>query len=195
VTGPTAPSPHRARLALHLAAGHAGICQRPAIRRRRAQAQACLLHDPSRGARRSISTAPSTTCPLERARSRTRRSTARPSSGSTPERQAIRTPTAQPRIKCATRFLAKYPDAMATDNIGQMPNNSLYHAEATLLLRAAGARGGTLSGRTIDMHVDNPMCLSCQQVLPLIGRELGNPTARFTDPAGRQRTMRNGRWD
>jgi hypothetical protein len=89
-------------------------------------------------------------------------------------------------------LLVKYPDAMATDNIGQIPNNALYHAEATLLLRAAAANRGSLAGRTIDMLVDNTMCPSCQEILPLIGRALGNPTVRFADPAGRRRTMRDG---
>jgi len=37
-----------------------------------------------------------------------------------------------------------YQGLMATDNVGQMPNDALFHAETTYLLRAARAHGGTL---------------------------------------------------
>ena len=47
---------------------------------------------------------------------------------------------------------------MNTDNIGRYPNNAVFHAEATCLLRAARANGGTLAGKTIDVTVDREMC-------------------------------------
>jgi hypothetical protein len=70
---------------------------------------------------------------------------------------------------------------MNTGNIGQIPNNALYHAEATILLRAARENGGTLSGKSIEVTVDRELCGSCEAILPYIGLELGNPTVEFTD--------------
>jgi len=91
-------------------------------------------------------------------------------------------------------LLTSYPTSMTTRNIGQIPNNALFHAETTCLLRAAHGSGGTLSGKVIEVHVDREMCLSCEKILPLIGLELGNPKVTFIDPHGRIRTMRDGRW-
>jgi hypothetical protein len=88
----------------------------------------------------------------------------------------------------------KYPHIMSTGNVGRKPNDALYHAEATILLRAARASGGTLAGRTIRVEVDGEMCASCTPVLPKLGLELGNPTVTYFDPAGVILTMRNGRW-
>jgi hypothetical protein len=93
-----------------------------------------------------------------------------------------------------SRMLAKYPEEMATRNIGAMPNNALYHAEATVLLRAARENGGSLSGKNLVVVVDKPVCLSCQTLLPLVGMELGNPTVTFVDPYGEISIMRNGSW-
>ncbi len=91
-------------------------------------------------------------------------------------------------------LLAKYPELMETENIGRIPNDALYHAEATTLLRAARANRGSLAGRTFDIQVDREMCRSCDRVLPSMGLELGNPTVRFIDATGRRKTMRNGAW-
>lgn len=91
-------------------------------------------------------------------------------------------------------LIAKHPNQMNTRNIGGMPNNAVYHAEATLLLRAARANGGSLSGRHIVVHTDRTMCSSCKEVLPLLNRELGNPTVTFVSPTGVRRTIRNGNW-
>lgn len=82
-------------------------------------------------------------------------------------------------------LIQSYPSRMNTDNIGQFPNNAVFHAEATCLLRAARANGGTLAGKVIEVHVDREMCRSCKQILPYIGLELGNPTVTFKDPRGR----------
>ena len=91
-------------------------------------------------------------------------------------------------------LVQSHPRTMNTDNIGGFPNNAVFHAEATCLLRAARANGGTLAGKTIEVTVDREMCFSCRKVLPLIGLELGNPEVTFVDPNGRVRTMRDGTW-
>jgi hypothetical protein len=92
-------------------------------------------------------------------------------------------------------LIQKYPDVMKTDNIGQKPNDALFHAEATVLLRAARENGGTLAGQTLEVFADGAMCDSCKKVLPKLGFELGNPTVTFVDDAGQRLTMRNGKWD
>ena len=89
---------------------------------------------------------------------------------------------------------AKHPRIMKRGNIGHKPNDALYHAEATILLRAAKANRGTLRGRRFEVHTDRSMCDSCTKVLPLLGRALGNPTVTFVSPNGLRRTMRNGAW-
>lgn len=91
-------------------------------------------------------------------------------------------------------LVARYPDRMNTRNIGGKPNNALYHAEATILLRAARAHRGSLAGQRFEVHTDRPMCRSCRSVLPKLGQELGNPTVTFVSPLGTRRTMRDGRW-
>jgi hypothetical protein len=93
------------------------------------------------------------------------------------------------------RLIDRYPALMETDVIGRMPNDALYHAETTLLLRAARAHGGNLSGMEFEVHVDGQsVCRRCQTVLPLVGLELGNPTVTFVNPSGVKRTMRDGVW-
>jgi hypothetical protein len=91
-------------------------------------------------------------------------------------------------------LLEKYPEAIRSENLGWKPNDALFHAEATILLRAASANGGILNGRTIEIHVDRPMCPSCSIVLPYVSRELGYPTVTFVGPTGVRQTLRNGRW-
>jgi hypothetical protein len=76
-----------------------------------------------------------------------------------------------------------------------MPNDALYHAEATALTRATRANGGSLSGKEMDVYVDRPLCRSCKEVLPLVSRELGHPTVNFTDIYGQRHRLRNGRWE
>jgi len=93
-------------------------------------------------------------------------------------------------------LIDKYPQVMNSSNIGQTPNDSLFHAESTILLRAARESNDGLEGRTIEIHTDREMCAtSCEFVLPKLGLELGNPRVVFVDPAGRTRSMRNGRWE
>jgi len=93
-----------------------------------------------------------------------------------------------------SELVAKYPDDMATENTGQMPNNAVFHAETTVLLRAARENGGSLAGQSLEIHVDRPMCSSCDRILPLIGRELGDPTVTFVGPSGVPKIMRGGVW-
>jgi hypothetical protein len=88
----------------------------------------------------------------------------------------------------------RYPGTMNTGNVGWIPNNALYHAEATILLRAARDSGGTLSGRTLEVHIDRNLCPSCRSVLPKLGLELGNPDVTFVGPNGVRQTMRHGYW-
>jgi hypothetical protein len=91
-------------------------------------------------------------------------------------------------------LLRKYPNVMATDNIGQMPNSAVFHAETTILLRAARENGGTLAGRTLTVYSDRKLCNNCEVVLPKVGLELGNPTVTFIDRTGRTFTMHDGHW-
>jgi hypothetical protein len=83
---------------------------------------------------------------------------------------------------------------MNTQNIGQAPNNALFHAESNILMRAARKYGGSLAGKEFDVYVDRRLCRSCERVLPLLSRELGNPTVRFFDGSGRTLMLRDGAW-
>lgn len=90
----------------------------------------------------------------------------------------------------------KYPDELRTKNIGSIPNDSFYHAESNVLLRAARENNGTLEGRAIDVHTDREICgPSCMKVLPKLGIELGNPRVTFIGPSGTRRTMKDGGWE
>jgi hypothetical protein len=91
-------------------------------------------------------------------------------------------------------LIMRHPDVMNRINIGGRPNDALYHAEATVLLRASRMNGGSLSGLRFEVHTDRPMCRSCETVLPRLGLELGNPTVTFVGPNGARRTMHNGFW-
>jgi hypothetical protein len=97
-------------------------------------------------------------------------------------------------VRMRDTLLEKYPDVMDTENVGRRPNDAVFHAETTALLRAARENGGTLSGRTMEIYVDNPMCRSCDKILPLVGQELGNPTVTFVDSRGIRATMTSGAW-
>ncbi len=83
-----------------------------------------------------------------------------------------------------TTLIQKYPEVMDTRQIGRFSNDGLFHAEATVLLRAAKLNGGSLAGKVLEVGVDNTLCDSCQQVLPLLAYELGNPVVAFTDSTG-----------
>jgi MafB19-like deaminase len=79
-------------------------------------------------------------------------------------------------------LVEKYPKVMSTDNLGDAPNNALFHAETNVLLKAAEANNGTLAGRSLDIYVDRRLCPNCETVVPLVGLELGNPTLTYVDP-------------
>jgi hypothetical protein len=85
-------------------------------------------------------------------------------------------------IDLRNKLVAKYPNVMSVDNLGDTPNNALFHAETNVLLRAAQANGGTLQGRSLDIYIDRDMCANCRSVVPLVGLELGNPNLTFVDP-------------
>jgi hypothetical protein len=91
-------------------------------------------------------------------------------------------------------LVAKYPDVFSVKNLGQMPNDALYHAETTNLVRTARQNGGSLAGEELEVYVDRPMCNTCPDVLPYVGLELGNPRVTFIGPKGERRTMQNGKW-
>jgi hypothetical protein len=76
-----------------------------------------------------------------------------------------------------------------------MPNNAIYHAETTVLIRGARENGGTLAGKTLEVFSDRPMCNNCPEILPLVGLELGNPMVTFVGPSGGRNTMQNGAWN
>ncbi len=90
-------------------------------------------------------------------------------------------------------MVGKYPETMSAGNLGGIPNNALYHAESTILLRAARENGGTLAGRMLEVHVDRQLCFSCRAALPKLGFELGNPTVTFFTPSHIY-VMREGVW-
>ena len=89
--------------------------------------------------------------------------------------------------------MKKYPELSSRDNIGKMPRNAIFHAETTVLLRAAHENGGTLAGQTLTVYVDAETCNNCEAVLPYVGLELGNPTVTFTDSKGSTITIQDGK--
>ena len=96
--------------------------------------------------------------------------------------------------KMRDRLVGRYPEVMQHTNLGLKPNDALFHAEANTLLRAAAAQNGSLSGRTLVIRVDRPLCDSCEKVLPRLGLEVGNPTVSIIDGNGDLWIMRNGIW-
>ena len=72
--------------------------------------------------------------------------------------------------------------------------NSLYHAESTILFRMSEAFGGTLSGRSLRVTVDREICGACDQVLPRLGMHLGNPSVSFYDRLGFKGIIRDRDW-
>ena len=97
-------------------------------------------------------------------------------------------------ISMRTIVVKKYPEVFSAERVGRMPNDALFHAETTVLLRAARQNGGTLAERTLTVHVDESLCNNCWSALPYVGLELGNPTVTFVDSAGATNTMRDGTW-
>jgi hypothetical protein len=95
-----------------------------------------------------------------------------------------------------TILVTKYPEIFKSENIGQRPNNALFHAEADVLIKAARLNGGTLEGRSLHVVIDGRvMCNDCIKALPKLGLELGNPRVTFIDTRGVVRTMHNGEWE
>lgn len=92
------------------------------------------------------------------------------------------------------RYLGTEGSIPRPTTAGQMPSNAFYHAETTLLLRAARQNGGTLAGKALEVFGDTKMCNNCEAILPFVGKEVGNPTVTFIDPTGKRKTMRDGKW-
>jgi hypothetical protein len=79
------------------------------------------------------------------------------------------------------RLIQLYPEVMKELNKGWMPNDSMFHAEVTSLLRLYRATNGILRGRTIRLKVDRRVCDSCEKVLPILRHELGDPKIILVD--------------
>jgi hypothetical protein len=98
-------------------------------------------------------------------------------------------------VAMRSTMIEKYPEIMQGQYVGQAPNDALFHAESTILFRAARNFGGSLANRSLDVAVDNEVCsASCAKVLPKLGLELGNPVVTFTNRSGVKNTMWNGEW-
>lgn len=110
--------------------------------------------------------------------------------------QAARYTIAHVRANAAIArgMVEDFPKIMSTGNIGHMPNNALFHAEANALLRAADMNGGPLVGRVIEIRADRRLCFSCEFVLPSLGTRIGNPTVSIIDGVGDLWIMRDGIW-
>ncbi|MGE5140470.1 MAG: hypothetical protein ACM3JD_13465 [Rudaea sp.] len=91
-------------------------------------------------------------------------------------------------------LVEKHPEVFVRSSLGQKPNDALFHAETTVLLRAAGQNGDTLAGRTLTVFADTPLCNQCEDILPYVGLELGNPTVTFVGPDRSIMTMHDGAW-
>src|SRR5262245_48375536 len=91
-------------------------------------------------------------------------------------------------------LIEKYPHVMQTEDIGRAPNDAVFHAETTALLRASRKNGGTLAGQALIVFVDQAICPSCLNVLPYVGLEIGNPTVTLVSAKGEPMTIRDGAW-
>jgi hypothetical protein len=84
------------------------------------------------------------------------------------------------------------PDLRMHAEHGERPTDAFYHAETTVLLRAAKENGNTLAGRTIEVYVDADFCNNCKTILPKVALELGNPTVTVRAPLGQTFIVRDG---
>jgi hypothetical protein len=72
-------------------------------------------------------------------------------------------------------------------------NFALFHAEVTCLLKVARANGGTLRDKRVELHVDREICRQCEEVMPLVIRELGDPDVSYVDRTGHRVPMGGSR--
>jgi hypothetical protein len=92
-------------------------------------------------------------------------------------------------------LIDKYPDTMKKTDVGRVPNDALFHAESTILLRAARDSGGSLANKSIEIQVDREVCYSCGEVLPKLSLELGDPYVVYVErDTGLRHEMWNGKW-
>jgi hypothetical protein len=96
------------------------------------------------------------------------------------------------RDRLIARYMERNPDEAALVRRRYSPYDAFYHAETSLLLRAARRHGGSLAGREFDVFVDKRICNNCERILPFVGMEIGNPTVTFFDRRGRIGTIRDG---
>jgi hypothetical protein len=98
------------------------------------------------------------------------------------------------RNRLIDRYAEVHPEHAEKAMLRQMPVNAFTHAETTVLLRAARKYGGTLAGRTLEVFGEDRLCNNCEEILPFVGQELGNPTVTFFDPRGEVGTIRDGKF-
>jgi hypothetical protein len=72
-------------------------------------------------------------------------------------------------------LVKKYPTKFSSENLGKMPNNALFHAETTVLLKAAKRNGGTLAGRTLTVYGDSKTATIATACCPMSDWNWGIP--------------------
>jgi hypothetical protein len=92
------------------------------------------------------------------------------------------------------RYVKEYPEMAERARRREMPVDAFSHAETNVLTRAARENDGTLAGRTLEVFGDRKLCNNCEEILPFVVRQLGNPTVTFYDRFGRVGTIRDGKW-
>lgn len=92
------------------------------------------------------------------------------------------------------QMAVEHPELIRGENTGSRPLDAVFHAEANLLIRASRYIG-SLVDRSIELQVDQPVCWSCEQVLPKVGLGLGNPYVTIREArSGRASVMWQGEW-
>lgn len=88
----------------------------------------------------------------------------------------------------------EHPELIRGESRGSRPLDAVFHAEANLLIRAS-RYVGSLVKRSIEVQVDRPVCWSCEQALPKVGLELGDPYVTIREVrSGRASVMWQGEW-
>jgi hypothetical protein len=98
------------------------------------------------------------------------------------------------RDQLIDRYVKEYPEMAERARRREMPVDAFSHAETNVLTRAARENDGTLAGRTLEVFGDRKLCNNCEEILPFVVRQLGNPTVTFYDRFGRVGTIRDGKW-
>ena len=83
---------------------------------------------------------------------------------------------------------------MNTKDIGQRPNDAVFHAETNLLLRAARSSGGTLESQSLEVFLIEICVGVAQPSYPMLASRSAILQSPSWGPTGLSRTMRNGAW-